>query len=120
MESQGLIPDIYISSMNGHFSTHDEFSLDSPDFWSMTGWRLGYLAAPHRFAKAAAAIQSQSTSGACSISQHAGVAALGMGNGGGPLVAKMVESFRERRVSLPPLPAFPSLVGQSGQFLAVQ
>ena len=35
----------------------------------MTGWRLGYLAAPRHFAKAAAVIQSQSTSGASSISQ---------------------------------------------------
>ena len=32
--------------------------------FAMTGWRLGYLAAPERFAKAAAGIQSQSTSGA--------------------------------------------------------
>ena len=31
--------------------------------FAMTGWRLGYLAAPTRFAKAAADIQSQSTSG---------------------------------------------------------
>lgn len=31
--------------------------------FAMTGWRLGYLAAPPGFAKAAAAIQSQSTSG---------------------------------------------------------
>ena len=31
--------------------------------FAMTGWRLGYLAAPHHIAQAAAAIQSQSTSG---------------------------------------------------------
>ena len=31
--------------------------------YAMTGWRLGYLAAPAHFAKAAAGIQSQSTSG---------------------------------------------------------
>lgn len=31
--------------------------------FAMTGWRLGYLAAPQNVAKAAAAIQSQSTSG---------------------------------------------------------
>ena len=37
--------------------------------FAMTGWRIGYLAAPRHFAKAAAVIQSQSTSGACSISQ---------------------------------------------------
>ena len=32
--------------------------------YAMTGWRLGYLAAPAHFAKATASIQSQSTSGA--------------------------------------------------------
>lgn len=35
----------------------------SPQAFAMTGWRLGYLAAPQHFANAAAAIQSQSTSG---------------------------------------------------------
>lgn len=65
--------------------------------YAMTGWRLGYLAAPRHFAKAAAIIQSQSTSGASSIAQHAAVAALEMGSQGGPLVGEMVEAFRERR-----------------------
>jgi len=65
--------------------------------YAMTGWRLGYLAAPRHFAKAAAIIQSQSTSGASSISQHAALAALALGPGGGAPVAKMVEAFRERR-----------------------
>ena len=64
------------------------------------GWRLGYLAAPRHFAKAAAVIQSQSTSGASSIAQHAAVTALEMGRQGGPLVAEMVDAFRERRVRL--------------------
>ncbi|KAK9272053.1 hypothetical protein L1049_002422 [Liquidambar formosana] len=40
---------------------------------------------------------SQSTSGACSISQKAGVAALGMGYAGGEAGATMVKAFRERR-----------------------
>lgn len=65
--------------------------------YAMTGWRLGYLAAPPPFAAAAAAIQSQTTSGASSIAQHAALAALGMGPGGGPLVGAMVDAFRERR-----------------------
>lgn len=65
--------------------------------YAMTGWRLGYLAAPRHFAAAAAVIQSQSTSGASSIAQHAAVAALKMGNHGGPLVAEMVAAFQERR-----------------------
>jgi DNA-binding transcriptional MocR family regulator len=64
----------------------------------MTGWRLGYLAAPKAFAKAAAIIQSQSTSGASSISQQAALAALALGPGGGEPVQAMVRAFRERRV----------------------
>ena len=47
--------------------------------YAMTGWRLGYVAAPKVFAKACAVIQSQSTSGASSIAQHAAIAALDMG-----------------------------------------
>jgi hypothetical protein len=66
--------------------------------YAMTGWRLGYLAAPRHFAKAAAVIQSQSTSGASSIAQHAAVTALGMGPQGGPLVQEMIRAFEERRV----------------------
>ncbi|EFN59424.1 hypothetical protein CHLNCDRAFT_48481 [Chlorella variabilis] len=65
--------------------------------YAMTGWRLGYLAAPRHFAKAAAVIQSQSTSGASSIAQHAAVAALGMGPQGGPLVQDMIAAFEQRR-----------------------
>jgi aspartate/glutamate/aspartate-prephenate aminotransferase len=52
----------------------------------MTGWRLGYLAAPKHFAAAAAAIQSQSTSGASSIAQAAALAALDLGPRGGVCV----------------------------------
>ncbi len=63
------------------------------------GWRLGYLAAPRQLAKAAAGVQSQTTSGASSIAQHAGVAALGLGHAGGAPVGAMVSAFRERRVS---------------------
>jgi aspartate aminotransferase len=44
--------------------------------YAMTGWRLGYLAAPEPIAKAIDAIQSHSTSNPCSFSQKGGVAAL--------------------------------------------
>lgn len=67
----------------------------------MTGWRLGYLAAPAFFASAAARVQSQQTSGASSIAQYAGVAALEMGVAGGEPVAVMVEAFKQRRVRAP-------------------
>ena len=44
--------------------------------WSMTGWRLGFLAAPEPVAKAIDAIQSHSTSNATSFAQKGAVAAL--------------------------------------------
>ena len=43
---------------------------------AMTGFRLGYLAAPERYAKATSVLQGQITSCASSVSQAAGVAAL--------------------------------------------
>ena len=44
--------------------------------YSMTGWRLGYLAAPEPIAKAIDAIQSHSTSNPCSFAQKGAVVAL--------------------------------------------
>jgi len=62
--------------------------------YAMTGWRLGYLAAPEPIAQAAAKIQGQFTSAPCSITQKAGVAALKMDKGP---VRDMVAAFRRRR-----------------------
>lgn len=61
--SFAAMPDMYSRTM-----TVNGFS----KAFAMTGWRLGYLAAPLHIAKAAATIQSQSTSGASSIAQYAG------------------------------------------------
>ena len=44
--------------------------------FAMTGWRVGYIAAPAWIAKACEKIQGQVTSGTCSISQRAALAAL--------------------------------------------
>lgn len=44
--------------------------------YAMTGWRIGYGAAPETLIKAMAKLQSQSTSNPCSISQYAAEAAL--------------------------------------------
>lgn len=65
--------------------------------FAMTGWRLGYLAAPKHFVTACGRIQSQSTSGASSVSQKGGLAALELGYAGGEHVAVMVKAFKERR-----------------------
>ncbi len=44
--------------------------------YAMTGWRIGYVAAPQWIADACNKLQGQFTSGACSISQIASAAAL--------------------------------------------
>lgn len=62
--------------------------------FAMTGWRLGYLAAPQNFADAVAKIQSQETSAPSSISQKAGEAAY---RGGLDAVLNMRDAFKERR-----------------------
>ena len=62
--------------------------------YAMTGWRLGYLAAPLWWAKATAKIQSQLTSGPSSITQYASLAAFSMDRGA---IDEMVAAFRERR-----------------------
>lgn len=62
--------------------------------YAMTGWRLGYLAAPAPVADAVAKIQGQLTSAPSSISQKAGVAALEMDQ---EPVDEMVAAFRRRR-----------------------
>ena len=61
--------------------------------YSMTGWRIGYAAGPASLIKAMKKVQSQSTSGACSIAQAAAQAAL---EGQQQCVADMVHAFKER------------------------
>jgi aspartate/methionine/tyrosine aminotransferase len=62
--------------------------------YAMTGWRLGYIAAPIEIVAEAAKIQSQFTSAPSSVSQKAGVAALEMGPAP---IDEMVAAFRRRR-----------------------
>jgi len=65
--------------------------------FAMTGWRMGYLAAPAWMTAAAASVQGQMTSGASAIAQKASIAALALGPAGGAPVAEMVAAFRARR-----------------------
>lgn len=44
--------------------------------YAMTGWRIGFMAAPEMVVKACTKLQGQITSGSCSVSQMAAVAAL--------------------------------------------
>ena len=65
--------------------------------YAMTGWRIGYLAAPTAIAKAISSMQSHTTSNACSISQYASVTAL-VDPEGEKFIEKMQKVFDERRL----------------------
>jgi aspartate aminotransferase len=62
--------------------------------FAMTGWRLGYIAAPVEIAKACDKVQGQFTSGANSVAQRAGIAAL---LGGLEPTFEMTKKFKQRR-----------------------
>lgn len=62
--------------------------------YAMTGWRLGYIAAPEEMVKACEKIQGQFTSGTNSIAQHAAITAL---LGDQTPSQEMTKAFRERR-----------------------
>ena len=65
--------------------------------FAMTGWRVGYLAAPLEIAKACDKLQGQVTSATCSISQYASIAAMECDPATNEEIKKMVETFDERR-----------------------
>jgi aspartate aminotransferase len=62
--------------------------------YSMTGWRVGYLAGPEPLIKAVATIQGHSTSNVCTFAQYGAIAAL---EGPQDCVATMGRAFAERR-----------------------
>lgn len=61
--------------------------------YAMTGWRIGYAAGPQELVKAMLKVQSQSTSGACSISQAAATAAL---DGPQDCLVQMRDEYKRR------------------------
>jgi aspartate aminotransferase len=62
--------------------------------YSMTGWRIGYMAGPPALASAVTILQSHSTSNPSSIAQKAALAAL---RGGGRFTIKIQKEFNRRR-----------------------
>jgi aspartate aminotransferase len=62
--------------------------------YAMTGWRLGYMAAPENIAKAIDSIQSHMTSNPTSFAQKGGLAAL---KGDQQCIADMRDEFNVRR-----------------------
>ncbi|MGK7876094.1 MAG: pyridoxal phosphate-dependent aminotransferase [Xenococcaceae cyanobacterium] len=75
--------------------------------YSMTGWRIGYLAGSREIVKAVATLQSHSTSNVCTFAQYGAIAAL---QGSQDCVEQMRQAFAERRrVLLDALDAIPGL-----------
>jgi aspartate aminotransferase len=75
--------------------------------YSMTGWRVGYLAAPLKLIQAASTIQGHSTSNVCTFAQYGALAAL---QGSQDCVAEMLAAFSGRRsLVLDGLSAIPGL-----------
>lgn len=62
--------------------------------YAMTGWRLGYSAAPKQMTAAMAKVQSQSTTHASAISQAAAIEAM---NGPQDLLAERLMAYQDRR-----------------------
>ena len=75
--------------------------------YAMTGWRIGYLAGPTWLVSACEKVQGLFTSGANSISQMAGIAAL---EGDQKPVEEMRDTFKKRRdLMLDKLAAIPGM-----------
>ncbi|MEG4942855.1 pyridoxal phosphate-dependent aminotransferase [Microcoleus sp. F4-D5] len=62
--------------------------------YSMTGWRVGYLAGPIELIKATNTIQGHSTSNVCTFAQYGAIAALESSQ---ESVEKMRQAFAQRR-----------------------
>lgn len=62
--------------------------------YAMTGWRVGFLAAPTAIIKAISTIQGHSTSNVCTFAQYGAIAAY---EGSQDCVQEMVAAFAERR-----------------------
>lgn len=62
--------------------------------YAMTGWRIGYIAAPEWIVKGCNKLQGQYTSGPCSISQRAAIAAYTQSQA---CVEEMRQAFKRRR-----------------------
>jgi len=65
--------------------------------YAMTGWRLGYVAAPEHIAAAIDSIQSHSTSNPTSFAQKGALAGL---KGDQSFIGEMVKAFTERRAAI--------------------
>lgn len=87
---------ISIATLSEYIKDHTIVVNGLSKAYSMTGWRIGYVAGPIEVVKAISSMQSHTTSNACSIAQYASVEALNSVKGE-EFIKNMVEVLDERR-----------------------
>jgi aspartate aminotransferase len=88
------VPHNIIGVLSRHLRDRAVLCGSASKAYAMTGWRCGWAVAPAELIAACNAIQSHSTSNACSISQRAAEAAL---RGPQDCVTGMLDEYRRRR-----------------------
>jgi aspartate aminotransferase len=88
------VPHNIIGVLSGRLRERAVLCGSASKAYAMTGWRCGWVVGPKELIGACNAIQSHSTSNACSISQRAAEAAL---RGPQECVTEMLDEYRRRR-----------------------
>ncbi len=88
---------VSIGSLNPEIFKRSIVSNGFAKAYAMTGWRLGYLAAPEPIIQAANILQSHSTSNVCTFAQYGAIAAL---TGPTENLEIMRRAFSERRLAI--------------------
>jgi aspartate aminotransferase len=88
------VQQISIASLNQEIFKRTIVSNGFAKAYSMTGWRVGYMAASNDIINAMKTIQSHSTSNVCTFAQYGAIAAL---DDSQECVTTMLESFAQRR-----------------------
>jgi aspartate aminotransferase len=83
-----------IASLNPEIFARSIVSNGFAKSYSMTGWRVGYIAGPVELIQAMSKIQGHSTSNVCTFAQYGAIAAL---EGSQDPVQTMLEAFTKRR-----------------------
>lgn len=83
-----------IGAVNGEVFSRTIISNGFAKSYAMTGWRVGYAAAPIELIKAMTRIQGHSTSNVCTFAQYGAIAAL---EGPREPLQMMLEAFTKRR-----------------------
>ncbi len=85
-----------IATLSDYMKEHTIVVNGMSKSYSMTGWRIGYVGAPLKIAKAMSSMQSHTSSNPCSISQYASTVAL-TDSEGENFIANMQQLFDDRR-----------------------